>query len=173
MRILMSLIALLGVLVSAGCQPILVNAPATLDFKSSPTVTRQPFSPTQVLDTPDRSGQIMTKTPERVPPTEVLTPVTGEVPAELYDSILKDLAKRTGAAPEKISAILAQAIVWNDGSLGCPQPGGIYTMALVNGFQVILAVGDQKYDYHAAETGYFFLCESGLSPISPVGTPNS
>jgi hypothetical protein len=84
-----------------------------------------------------------------------------------------DLVERTGAAMEKISVIQAQAIVWNDGSLGCPQPGVMYTQALVNGYQVILEVGDQKYDYHAAETGYYLLCERGFPPIFPAGTPNS
>lgn len=173
MRILVSMITLLGVIVSTGCQPNPIDAGAPLELNSSPAVTRLPDLPTQAMDTPDRIDETMTKIPERVPPTEATTPVTGEVPTELLDSILKDLAERTGAAPEKISVIQAQAIVWNDGSLGCPQPGVMYTQALVNGYLVILEVGDQKYDYRAAETGYFFLCERGLPPISPPGTPNS
>lgn len=173
MRILVSLITLLGVIGSMGCQPHPIGAGVPSEPNSSPAVTRLPDSPTQAKDTPDRTDETVTKVPERVPTTEATTPVTGEVPAELLDPILKDLAERTGAAPEKISVIQAQAIVWNDGSLGCPQPGVMYTQALVNGFWVILEVGEQKYDYRAAETGYFFLCERGLPPISPPGTPDS
>ena len=173
MRILVSLIILLGIIVISGCQPNPTETGVPLEHNSTPAVTRPPDSPTQAIDTPDRIDKTMTKIPERVPPTEATTPVTGEVPTELLDSILKDLAGRTGVAPEKISVIQAQAIVWNDGSLGCPQPGVMYTQALVNGFWVVLSVGDQKYDYRAAETGYFFLCERGLPPISPPGTPNS
>jgi hypothetical protein len=115
----------------------------------------------------------MTKMPERVPPTEVTTPVTGEVPTELLNAILSELAKRMGVMPEKIVVIQAQAIVWNDGSLGCPQPGVMYTQALVKGYWVILEVDETKFDYRVTDTGYFFLCENGLSPIPPPSTPNS
>jgi hypothetical protein len=125
------------------------------------------------MDTPDRSDKTVTKNPERVPPTEPATPVTGEIPIELLNSILKDLTVRSGVALEKISVIQAQEIIWNDGSLGCPQPGAMYTQALVNGYWVILEVGNQKYDYRATKTGYFFLCEGGQPPISPPGTPKS
>jgi hypothetical protein len=118
-------------------------------------------------------NETMTKMPERVPPTEEITPVTGEVPIELLDSILRDLAGQTGAALEKITVIQAQAMVWNDGSLGCAKPGEFYTQALVNGYWIILEVDGQKYDYRAADTGYFFLCENSLPPISSPATPSS
>jgi hypothetical protein len=39
----------------------------------------------------------------------------------------------------------------------------MYTQALVDGYWVVLAVGEQEYDYRASDTGYFFLCE-GLHP---------
>jgi NifB/MoaA-like Fe-S oxidoreductase len=173
MRILVSLITLLGVIACIGCQPNPINAEAPLELNSSPTVTRIPASQTQAMNTPDRIGESMTKTPERVPPTQAITPVTGEVPTKLLDSILQDLSKRTGVNSEKISVTQAQAIIWNDGSLGCPQPGKMYTMALVPGYRVKLEIGGQKYDYHAAESGYFFLCESGLPSIPAPATPNS
>jgi hypothetical protein len=114
----------------------------------------------------------MTKMPERIPPTEVTTPVTGEVPGEILDLIKKDLSERTGAPPEGIVVIQDQEIVWNDGSLGCPQPGEFYTQALVNGYWVILEFEGQKYDYRASDKGYFFLCE-GFHPNLPSGTPSS
>jgi hypothetical protein len=173
MRILASLITLLGVIVCTGCKQNPIEAGATLKYTPSPVATRPPDSTTQAMDTPDRINETITKMPERVPPTDAITPITGEVPSELLDSILKDLSQRTGVAVDKIKVIQAQSIVWNDGALGCPQPGVRYTMALVNGYRVILEVEDQQYDYHAAETGYFFLCESGLPLITTPGTPNS
>jgi hypothetical protein len=106
--------------------------------------------------------------PERVPPTESPLPVTGEVPPELLDAILEDLAGRTGASQEQMVLIRAEAVVWNDGSLGCPQPGMLYTQALVNGYWVELEVDGQTFDYHAARTGYFVLCESGIAPRIPL-----
>jgi hypothetical protein len=161
------------VILSTGCQPNSIGAEAPLEFNPSPTVVRVLTSSTQVIESPDRIKESVTKMPKRVLPSEVITPVIEEVPTELLDSILKDLSGRTGTTIEKINVIQAQSIVWNDGALGCPQPGMMYTMALVPGYRVILEVGNQKYDYHAAETGYFFVCESGLPPISPQATPNS
>jgi hypothetical protein len=173
MRILVRLITLLILIGGTGCQLNSTDAGSPLELNPSPTSTQLPATQTQAKDTPDRIIATMTKIPERVPPTQATTPVTGEVPTALLDSILMDLVERTGAAMEKISVIQAQAIVWNDGSLGCPQPGVMYTQALVNGYQVILEVGDQKYDYRASESGYYLLCERGFPPIFPAGTPNS
>jgi hypothetical protein len=173
MRILLIVTVLLGVIVSTGCQQHPIDDLAALKLTSSPVFTQGVNPPTQAMETPDRQNEIMTKSPERVSPTPAVTPVTGEVPPVLLESILKDLSERTGVSQEKISVVQAQEILWSDGSMGCPKPGVFYTQAMVNGFQVILEVGDQKYDYHASETGYYVLCESGLPNISPPGTPNS
>ena len=173
MRILVSLIISLGVLASAGCQPS-SNGPATpIQPTPRPTLSPLPDSPTQAAGTPDRMEKTMPKIPERVPPTEANPPVTGEVPASLLDSILKDLAERTGTALENIAVIQAQATVWNDGSLGCPKPGVRYTQALVNGYRVVLEVEGEQYDYRAGDSGYFFLCENGSMPVISPGTPSS
>jgi hypothetical protein len=115
----------------------------------------------------------MTKLPERVPPTAATTPVTGEVPAQLLDAILKDLAGRSDATADSIAVTQAQAVIWNDGSLGCATPGEVYTQAIVKGYWVILEVAGRKYDYRVAESGYFFLCERGFRPSPPAGTPSS
>ncbi|NIR96432.1 MAG: hypothetical protein GWO08_23200, partial [Gammaproteobacteria bacterium] len=111
--------------------------------------------------------------PERVPPTQVLTPVTGEVPLELIDQILSDLEKQTDMSADSFAVIQAQAVVWNDGSLGCPEPGQFYTQATVNGYQVIIEVNNKKYDYHASESGYFILCENLFQPLVPQETPDA
>jgi len=171
-RIFACIIIVLVVILCVGCQQIHLEE-APLDLISSPSVIQLPASPIQAIQTPGRIDLTMTKIPERVPPTVEITPVTGEVPTKLLGSILEDLSGRTGAAMEKISVIQAQSVVWNDGSLGCPQPGVMYTQALVPGFQVVLEAGSQRYDYHASETGYFTLCESGIPPIFPSGTPKS
>lgn len=86
-------------------------------------------------------------------------PVTGEVPEEIMAGILADAADRTGEEPETIEIIQAIAVTWNDGSLGCPEPGMSYTMALVDGYHVILAAGDEELDYRVMAQGGFRLCE--------------
>ena len=173
MRIFVSILILLGVVAGVGCQPAPSEVRPSVEPNQSPIATQPPESSPNVIDTPDRINENMKKTPERIPPKEETTPVTGEVPRELLDSILQALEKQTGIAPEMAAVVQAEAVIWNDGSLGCPQPGMMYTQALVNGYRVVLQVGDQKYDYHASDKGYFFLCEGGLQPLPPKATPNS
>ena len=99
---------------------------------------------------------------ETVPPTD--EPVTGEVPAELLADIVADAAQRTGVDRDAVEVISAEAVTWNDGSLGCPEPGMSYTMALVEGYHLILRAADEDLDYRASARGGFRLCENGGRP---------
>jgi len=60
-----------------------------------------------------------------------------------------------------------QAVTWGDGSLGCPQPGQAYTMALVPGWQVKLEVAGLQRIYHASRSGHWLLCPPG-SVVMPA-----
>ena len=107
--------------------------------------------------------------PERVPPPSE-TPVTGEADPTLVASIKQDLIGRTGAAESDINVVRSEEVIWNDGSLGCPVPGEMYTQALVKGFWVVLEYGGTEYDYRANDRGFFRLCEgSSLPPTNPTG----
>ena len=61
----------------------------------------------------------------------------------------------------------AEAVTWSDGSLGCPQPGMMYTQALVPGYRVRIQAGGQVLDYHAGRSGQPALCpaERAIDPI--------
>ena len=150
------------------CVPLSENSPNNLQGNED---SKEPEPAETRTDTPtpiNQESRPMIRIPERVPTDSGAPPVTGEAPAELLDALKSDMAALTGAATDEIVVIRDQATVWNDGSLGCPQPDMIYTQALVNGYWVVLKVGEVEYDYRAAESGYFFLCESGgFSPISP------
>ena len=74
-----------------------------------------------------------------------------------------DAARRTGLAPDALMLVDAQAVTWSDGSLGCPQPGRQYTMALVPGFRVRLRSPAELFDYHASARGGLVLCPAGRS----------
>jgi hypothetical protein len=93
--------------------------------------------------------------------------VTGEVPEDLLDAILADAAQRSGAPSESLEVVMAAAVTWNDGSLGCPEPGMFYTQALVDGYQVVIDTGDEELDYRVGSGGSFRLCEN---PDAPGGT---
>ena len=62
------------------------------------------------------------------------TPVKGQVPQTILESILKEAAALAKVSHEQLVIVRAQSVVWNDGSLGCPEPGMMYTQALVNGY---------------------------------------
>ena len=94
-----------------------------------------------------------------------IDPVKGEVPAALIDEILADAAERTGASVDGMTVVQAEATVWNDGSLGCPERGMTYTQALVNGFHVIVTALDQQLDYRTSGVDWFVLCEKPGFPI--------
>ena len=52
----------------------------------------------------------------------------------------------------------AQAMVWNDGALGCGQPGQMYLQVVTPGYWIILRHGQNSYDYRATQTGYVTPC---------------
>ena len=99
-----------------------------------------------------------------------------EIPAELLDKVLADMQQRFSISRESIRVSRFNAIMWNDGSLGCPQPGQFYTQAFVEGYWMILQADGVAYDYRASKKGYFFLCKQKLPgeiratamPLQPV-----
>ena len=131
-------------LMLAGCRSQLGDSPPE-------TASTEPSRP--AISAPELST---------IPPSD--EPVTGEVPQELMGSIVADAARRTGVGEDEVEVVQAISVTWNDGSLGCPEPGMSYTMALVDGYHVILAADDEEFDYRVSGQGGFKLCESGGRP---------
>ena len=90
--------------------------------------------------------------------------MTGEIPAPIMADLVADAAERTGVDPKTIEVLQAVTVTWNDGSLGCPEPGMSYTMALVDGYHAILLAGNEELDYRVTGQGGFLLCEDGGRP---------
>jgi hypothetical protein len=85
----------------------------------------------------------------------------------LTDAVLDDAARRTGLAKSALLIENAVDVIWPDGSLGCPQPGTMYTQALVPGLRIRVRAGDDLLDYHASRRGSFVLCpaERATDPL--------
>lgn len=98
------------------------------------------------------------------PPDAALEPVTGEVPAEILEAILAEVAEQTGAQPEQVEFVRAEQAIWNDGSLGCPQPGVVYTQAPVTGYWVVLQFNGETFDFRVNERGIFTRCDGPTLP---------
>ena len=87
--------------------------------------------------------------------------VKGEVPQAILESILKEAAALSKVDRDQLVIARAQSVVWSDGSLGCPEPGMMYTQALVNGYWVIIDAAGQTYDFRVDRSGRFQLCPPG------------
>lgn len=97
---------------------------------------------------------------------------TGEsiqIPAGLEQAVLfasTDLAERLGIPIESISVARAEFVTWPDSSLGCPQPGMMYTQVLTDGVLVALLANGASYEYHGGSAGDPFWCPSPTPPSS-------
>jgi len=122
--------SLLALLLS-GCASGLPAAGPTPDPTSTgPTVTESTRPPFQ------------TGTPGPIGPTG--TPVA-TVPEDRWTAILRDLAARGETASAEL--VSAEQVTFTDGSLGCPEPGQSYTLALVDGMRIVVSVDGVRFDY--------------------------
>lgn len=74
-------------------------------------------------------------------------------------AIIQDLSRRLGEQVTDPTIVSAEPMTWNDGSLGCPEPGQLYTQALVDGFQVVLEIDGAEFDYRVGSATDVRLCE--------------
>jgi hypothetical protein len=89
------------------------------------------------------------------------SPVQAKVPQGILEPILDKAAELAEVAREQLVMVRAEPAVWNDGSLGCPEPGMMYTQALVNGYWVVIDAAGQTYDFRVDRSGRFQLCPPG------------
>ena len=81
--------------------------------------------------------------------------------AQIVQSALAHAARTSGLAPSALVVESAIRVIWPDGSLGCPEPGMVYTQALVPGYQIRIRAGEALLDYHASARGELVLCPPG------------
>lgn len=143
---------LIGLLLLAACASS-ITIPEPEQLKTS--VPTQPAALSPPAATPSGSEATLNR---------------GEVPQELFDAAVAHLPMTSGNTRSEVEVLKSESVVWNDGSLGCPQPDTMYTQALVDGYQIVFRVGDKEYDYHLSANGAIVLCENSL-PNLPRGTP--
>jgi hypothetical protein len=116
--------------------------------------------PPSGLGAPNKS---MTTPSETRAPTSTpqMSRVESQVPEAILGPILNQAAKLANVPPQQLAIVRAEAVVWNDGSLGCPEPGMEYTQALVNGYWVVIEAVRQTYDFRVGGGGTFRLCPQG------------
>jgi len=107
--------------------------------------------------------------PTALPLEEITVPMTpspadaaGLANSQPVRLAIADLATRLAVAPDVIELLEAWAVVWPDGSLGCPQPGMIYPQVQVDGIVIRLGVAGVAYQYHGGGRRAPFLCETPI-----------
>ena len=82
------------------------------------------------------------------------------LPASITDPIVADASTRLGVDPSAVTIVEAKAETFSDGSLGCPEPGMMYTQAIVDGYQVIVEANGTQLDYRGSAPGKFRICKN-------------
>ncbi len=88
------------------------------------------------------------------------------LPEEMLADVVDQAASDAGVDPSAVEVLVAEAVTWNDGSLGCPEPGMSYTQALVPGYRVVVEVDGEELHYHAGQSGEFRRCDNPQPPLS-------
>lgn len=84
---------------------------------------------------------------------------------------LDDAARRTARDRSTLTIIRAEPVTWPDGSLGCPEPGVVYTMAPVLGYVIQIRAGNETLSYHASRRGVPIYCPpTRVVPAAAGGT---
>lgn len=141
---------------SPGIGPSEEETPSAIGTPA-PLWTVVPISPTQVIQEDSM--------------TVIPTIPTPSNPAlqKMVTQAKEDLAQRLAIKVEQIELVEARAVVWPDGSLGCPRPGMVYIQVQQDGMLIRLRVGKSVYNYHSGGTRPPFLCEqsSGNETLVP------
>lgn len=130
---------------------------------------------TPTVDAPSNeardAGQLPAATSEEAmsdPTPSAADPSTaGEQPLGVRAAI-ELMAQDLGIEIDAIRVLSVEPITWPDGSLGCPQPGMMYTQMLTDGYRVRLAAGDEEAEYHTDMSTNAVRCED-VSPFDPGG----
>lgn len=112
--------------------------------------------------------------PRRIPDAAVVAPVstvpsgkpvaTATVPRAVRLAVVADAARRFGVAESAVVLTGAEQVTWSDGSLGCAQPGGIYTQNLVPGYLIVAKTGEGNLAYHTDSRGLVMSCGASGRP---------
>jgi hypothetical protein len=89
----------------------------------------------------------------------------------MIEQIRADAAQRAAVALDDVKVLTVESVTWSDGSLGCPEPGMMYTQALVRGYRIRVDAAGTPMTYHTGATSTFVLCPPERaqepSPVDP------
>jgi hypothetical protein len=101
-----------------------------------------------------------TRLPDPAPPALTAgEPVaTATLPLQVRRAVVADAARRFKVAESAVVLARAEKRTWNDASLGCPQPGQVYSKVLVPGFRVMAKTSEGDLLYHTDTRSRALVC---------------
>jgi hypothetical protein len=91
-------------------------------------------------------------------PNASMTPAVIDLPASIVDPIVDEIAGLAGIPRTEVVVVVAQAVTFPNGGLGCPKPGFMYTQVQVDGYRIVAKAGGGTYDYRGTGPGVFRRC---------------
>ena len=102
-----------------------------------------------------------------VPPTATTAPTATSNPPPAAEKAKQALAQQLGADPAQLQLVALDPVTWPDGSLGCPEPGKLYTQAIVSGFRAVFVHNGQQREVHTNQDGSLVVfCVSTTRPAT-------
>jgi hypothetical protein len=80
-------------------------------------------------------------------------------PAEAVDAAVQAAATHLGVGRDQLSVERVEAHQWPDSSLGCPQPGQLYSQIVTPGYLIVIAAGNKRLEYHTDNRAGVTLCK--------------
>lgn len=168
-------------LLSVGCSAQAVQNPAensgalepTAEMRSADTPTAEALKKileSPLLETPTQAAETAPILDEMLE----LKPTSSKPDAEAQQHIQFARHDLAGILEIDISAVALvryEEAIWRDGSLGCPQPGMMYTQALVDGYVIELSADGVSFYYHGANGRDPFLCTNNMNPEDVPSRP--
>jgi hypothetical protein len=78
--------------------------------------------------------------------------------------VAAEVAEEEGVDVEAVTVVSAEEVTWADGAIGCPEEGGMYTQALVEGYRIIVEVDGRELHYHGGLGQPPFRCDDPQPP---------
>ncbi|MEZ4667348.1 MAG: hypothetical protein R3E39_05430 [Anaerolineae bacterium] len=130
-----------------------VEATLTLIVPTSTTVP--PAATATLTSTPlPRSVDITDLTPTFSASAEIIdsaiavTLESDAVAGELVALAQRRVAQDLNLPTRRVRIVAVEAYVWPDISLGCPEPDQNYVLGDIDGYRILLEVGDVQYIFH-------------------------
>ena len=87
----------------------------------------------------------------------------------MLEQIRADAAQSAGVALDHVKVRTVESVTWSDGSLGCPEPGMMYTQALVRGYRIRVDAAGTMLGNHAGRAEHLRALPAGACAGTFIG----